>query len=250
MRRYGLYIFDLDGTLVLGEEPIDGAADVVAALRSDGRQVRFLTNNSALLVEEQVDRLRAAGFEVRPNETMTSAMGAAEMCRRKGWSTAYVVGERGLVRALEDRGVRVTDAAEHPEVVIVGICRWFTYSMMAEAMNLIRSGAQYVATNPDPMYPLAAGRREPGAGSIVAAIETCSGSAPIVIGKPSGFLIELLVEGANVAASDTLVVGDQEITDMAAAEAAGCDGFLVSTGIGQDIVTSKWPRGGLADLLA
>src|SRR5882724_4973861 len=127
MSRYPLYILDLDGTLFRGDEPIPGARETVALLRSEGAAIRYLTNNSTRSRESYVEKLARMGFEVHPGEVYTSALVAAEYLRGK-IKSAYVVGEEGLIRALEDAGIRVGEV--DPEVVVVGLCRFFNYEIM------------------------------------------------------------------------------------------------------------------------
>ena len=109
---------------------------------------------------------------------------------------------------------------------------------MNAAMQRIRAGQTFVATNPDTTYPMEGGRLIPGAGSIVAAIRTCSGTEPYIVGKPNPYLVQLILADSNSNASEALVVGDRVDTDLLSGEMAGCPTHLVLTG-----VTSQPPDG-------
>ncbi|MFZ4506579.1 MAG: HAD-IIA family hydrolase [Fimbriimonas sp.] len=226
-----LYIFDLDGTLYRGNDPIEGAAETLQELHRRGKVLRYLTNNSSQTIQFQADKLVRMGFPVEAGSVMTSALGMARYLRSKGIERVFVVGEAGLVSTLIDGGIVVTE--DSPEAVVVGICRTFTYDLMNQALQFLRGGLRLIATNKDTTFPLEGGRVVPGAGSIVAAIEACSGQQAHLVGKPSAFLVQELLAETGVAADRTLVVGDRYDTDIMSGMAAGCDTLMVLTGIDQ-----------------
>lgn len=232
-----LYIFDLDGTLFRGSEPTPNAPAVIDELRRQGSQLRFLTNNSARTPDELAAKLWQMGFNVDVEEIFTSSLGAASALRGQvDW--AFVVGEHGLVNALWNVNI-YKGPADGPGAVVAGICRHFTYDLMKQAMQLLLDPEiRFVATNTDATYPLEQGKLEPGAGSIVAALAACSGRTPEVIGKPSPYLIDLILSKAGVAPKDCVVVGDRLDTDIEAGHRAGCETHLVLCG-----VTKEAPAG-------
>ena len=232
--RYRGYLFDLDGTLYRGEEPIPGAVEKVRELHESGAIVRYVTNNSTQTRAHFAQKLTSMGFLCNVDEVVSSAVGTAHYLAEHGLTTAFVVGEPGLVATLAEFGIRsVVDEA--PAAVVVGLCRQFTYDLMNEAMQRIRAGAVFVATNPDATFPREGGALTPGAGSVVAAIRTCSETEPIVIGKPHPFLITETLLSAGLSPHEALVVGDRIDTDIASGAAAGCDTFLVLTGIEREL---------------
>lgn len=226
-----LYIFDLDGTLFRGDEPIPGAADALARLRNEGSGIRFLTNNSSQTRDTYVAKLNRLGFEAYPHEVYSSATGTVAYLLQENLNSAFVVGEAGLRETLSAAGVEMTD--DQPAAVIVGICKSFSYDLMSQAMQHIRAGARFVATNTDPTYPIEGGRFIPGSGSLVAAVKTCAEVEPFVVGKPNPFLVDLILKDAQVEASSALVVGDRMDTDIEAGVRAGCPTLLVMTGAAQ-----------------
>lgn len=239
---YRLYIFDLDGTLFRGEEPIPGAVEAVLRLRETGAGIRYLTNNSSQTRSFYAEKLVRMGFQAYPEEVYSSATGTAVHLNERGLKSAFVVGEPGLKQTLTESSIEVTDS--NPHAVVVGICKSFTYDLMNQAMQHIRAGAAFVATNADPTYPMEGGRFIPGAGSVVAAVKTCSEAEPFVVGKPNPFLVELILSDAGVTPTDALVVGDRMDTDIQAGRRAGCPTLLVLTGAmtiapeGQDWLSS------------
>jgi 4-nitrophenyl phosphatase len=239
LNRYPLYILDLDGTLFRGNETTPGAVETVAALRRQGAQVKFLTNNSGGTRAHYLEKLARLGFDPEPHEIYSSAIGAARYCREQGIEKVFAVGEPGLEETLQEAGIVLVD--ERAEAVVAGICRSFTYRWMNDAMQNILAGAQFIATNADATYPVEGGRLEPGAGSIVAAIATCSGQSPTVVGKPNPYLIHLILKEAGVQPGDALVVGDRLDTDIACGAAAGCPTHLVLCGVTQEApAAQRW----------
>lgn len=242
---YRAVLFDLDGTLYRGAEPIPGAVETDLALRERGVLVRYVTNNATLARADFAAKLRSLGFPARPEEVASSATGTAAHLREAGLRSAYVVGMPGLVATLRDEAeVEVVNAGmdgvvgsdpRRAEAVVVGLCRTLTYDLLWGAMETIHAGAPFVATNPDATFPLEAGRLSPGAGSLVAAVRTCSGVEPFVVGKPKPFLIETLLKEAGLRPDEALVVGDRLDTDIEAGRAAGCPTYLVLSGVAHAI---------------
>ncbi|MBV6457059.1 MAG: Acid sugar phosphatase [Fimbriimonadaceae bacterium] len=236
MRSFQLYIFDLDGTLYRGLEVIPEALSCVQALARRGSQVAYLSNNSGSTPSQLGDRLRSMGYPVVERSVWNSGIGTAQHLRQQGKTNVFVLGEPGLFETLQDHGLTTINSAADPlryvgaEAVVVGICRTATYQWIDAAMQAIRSGADFVACNPDPVYPLEGGRLQPGAGTLVAAVRTCSEREPVLIGKPEPKLIEQIMEEFGVEDQRVLVVGDREDTDMEAARRAGVVGALVKSG--------------------
>ncbi len=228
MRR--LVIFDLDGTLYRGEEPVPGAAETVRGLRDRGALVRFFTNNSTRTPEAAAAKLTRLGIEADPSEVVTSAIGAAQYCRDEGLRRVYAIGEEGLFEVLRRAGLELTEDLA-PDAVVLGYCRGFTYDRLNEAMQRVLRGARLIATNADPSYPEAEGRLIPGTGAWVAALERCSGASAFVAGKPNPHLVRLLLEETGFEPSEAIVVGDRVDTDLECGRRAGCATALVLTGV-------------------
>src|SRR5688500_17398117 len=129
MRRYPLYIFDLDGTLYRGDHALPGAVETLSELRRSDSTIRFLTNNSSQTPAFQAEKLTRMGIEASPEEVLTSGTGAADYLAQENLTRAYVVGEPGLVEVLTSRGIHSVAIEEQCDAVLVGICRSFTYDL-------------------------------------------------------------------------------------------------------------------------
>ena len=230
MRRYPGYIFDLDGTLYRGADPIEHAVEVVSQLVAEGAKVRFLTNNSGYTAEKISEKLTAMGFPAPVESIYSSGLGAANYLRTQGAKSVFVVGQPGLHEILTSYGLNIVETAP-ADFVLVGICRSFTYDLLDRALQCLLGGAKLIATNKDTTFPLENGRISPGAGSIVAAVEAASGMKATVIGKPEPTLVQHLLAQMNLRPEDVLVVGDRIDTDIESARRANCPSHLVLTGV-------------------
>jgi glycerol-1-phosphatase len=227
--RYDSFLFDLDGVLYRGDQPIAGAADVVAELRAAGKGIAFVTNNSARTPDAVAAHLETVGIQASPEEIETSALTTAKALAERSVVSALVVGEDGLRTALADAGIEVVDAAARPAGVVVGWDRGFTYATLTDAAVAIQRGARFFASNDDPSYPAPGGVTWPGAGAIVASVAVATGRSPEVFGKPNPPIMRAALDRAG--GGRPLVIGDRIETDIAGGQAVGWDRALVLTGI-------------------
>jgi HAD superfamily hydrolase (TIGR01457 family) len=228
--RYRAVLFDLDGTLYRGSEPIPGAAESIHRLAEAGAQIGYVTNNSTQTRSDFAQKLTSLGFPASEETVIGTAHGAAVLAKKLHLGRVAVVGESGLRATLAEAGIHVVPAANEPDGVICGLDRDFTYAKLTDAMLAIRNGAKFIATNRDATYPMPGGLI-PGSGTIIAAITTGAEVEPIVVGKPNPTMIHALLDHFGVAAEDCLMVGDRIDTDIASGQNAGCDVHLVLTGI-------------------
>ncbi|CAN5835654.1 HAD-IIA family hydrolase [soil metagenome] len=241
------WVIDLDGVVWLGDQPIAGAATAVAALRSRGEPVLFVTNNSAVPVADQDAKLAAHGVEA-VGQVVTSAMAAA---------TLVAPGERvivcagpGVDEAVAARGGHVV-ADGRADVVVVGFHRDFDYEGLRVAATAVRAGARLIGTNDDATYPTPDGPI-PGGGAILAAVTTAAGVAPTVAGKPHAAMADLVRARLG---GEATVVGDRADTDGHFARALGYRFALVLSGVttAADLPVEPVPdvvAASLADLVA
>jgi HAD superfamily hydrolase (TIGR01457 family) len=228
--RYEAFLFDLDGVLYRGAQAVPGAAAAVRGLRTRGKAIAFVTNNSSATPHEVAGRLRRMGIQARAGEVETSALTTAEVLANRGMTSAFVIGEEGIRSALETAGVAVVDGEpDAVDAVVVGLDRGADYAKLCSAALLVQRGAALIATNPDTTYPAPDGSRWPGAGSLLAAVVAASGASPEIVGKPEPPIFRAALDRAGGGAA--LVIGDRLDTDIAGASRLGWDSLLVLTGI-------------------
>src|SRR5919107_3622176 len=250
-----LLLVDLDGVLYRGADPVPGVAALLAARAAAGDDVVYVPNNSMWYRAEYVERIAGMGAPVSADRIVSSPRATALYLRDHEPSIEHVLtlGASGLDRELEDAGFRVTragDAAElirgsgiegtdggngweaagRPEAVVVGLDPQIDYLRLTVATDCVRAGARFVATNRDPVYPTERAVR-PGAGAIVAAVETASGVTPTSIGKPAPYLLEEAARAVGREPSEAIMIGDGIGTDIAAAIAVGARSILMLTGV-------------------
>jgi HAD superfamily hydrolase (TIGR01450 family) len=170
------------------------------------------------------------GIRAAPEEVETSALATATLLRGRAVARAYVLGEEGLRTALAAAGLTVVDGGSaDAETVVVGWDRGFDYAELAAASVLIQRGASLVASNADASYPVEDGLVLPGAGAILAAIQTATGESAEVVGKPNAPIFRAALDRAG--GGRPLVIGDRLDTDIEGASRLGWDSLLVLTGI-------------------
>jgi HAD superfamily hydrolase (TIGR01450 family) len=248
---YEAILLDLDGVLYRWPQPIGGAAEAVAVLRKARKRIAFVTNNSSRTPARVVERLASVGVDAKSEEVVSSALATATLLADRGVRSAFVVGEEGLLEALADAGIRVVDAsADEVDVVVVGFDRRADYSRLRDASVLVQRGVSLVASNADPSFPAPGGESWPGAGALLAAIETTTGTRGEVVGKPEAPLFERAL--ASAGGGRPLVVGDRLDTDIAGASRLGWDSALVLTGTTRrgDVESSFWKPTFVIDDLA
>jgi len=219
---------DLDGVIWRGDAPIASAADGIARLRAAGLRVAFVSNNSNSPVGDVVGKLGRMGVPATPGDVVTSAMAAAWLLAQSLAAGARVLTSAGpgVREALAEHGLVAVDAAP-ADAVVVGFHRDFDYDGLDRASAAVRAGARFVATNMDATYPIPGGLI-PGAGSLVAAVATASGSRPEVAGKPEPPTVGIIRERFGTTG---VVVGDRPSTDGALATALGWPFALVLSGV-------------------
>ena len=240
-----LVIFDLDGVIYRGTEPIPGAAQLVDWLHEQRVLVRFATNNSMVSRAGYVNRLGSMGIAAAADEivTSTSATVAHLALHAPEIRSVLAIGAEGMRDELVAAGLEVVMAGDAVpadygggpldrgyDAVIVGLDPQLDYRRLAAATTAVAAGARLIATNADTRYPTTAGFL-PGAGSVVAALATATGVTPLVIGKPSPAMFEAILESSGVPAAQAVVVGDNPAADVAGAHRAGCAAILVLSGV-------------------
>jgi len=244
LRDARAFIFDMDGVLYRGAVPLPGVNDLFNALELRERHYILATNNSMSSPAEYVVKLSAMGVTVAPEVIITAGTATRDYLLEHLPATAkiFVVGMPALEEQLFDGTPfqRVHSIEERADAVVTGLDLNFTYDKLRIAAVSIRNGAQFVATNADATLPTEHGL-VPGAGSIVAAITTASGKAPVVIGKPSPRVIEQAVANLGLQPNQAVMIGDRLDTDILAGHRAGLHTVLVLTGVStrDDLATAE-----------
>lgn len=231
---YAGYMFDLDGTLYLGSDPLPGALQLIARLRKLGSQILFLTNNPTRDPETYATKLTAMGIPATPDEIVNTVFTTVQwLSQYHPDATVYPISEQPLIDALATAGIRMSNDPSQIDFVIASYDRTFTYEKLQIAFDAIwfHQRAQLITTNPDRYCPFPGGRGEPDAATIVAAIEAGTGTKCIQnLGKPDPYMLEAALSRIGLTASDCVMTGDRLQTDIRMAIDAGMSSALVFTG--------------------
>ena len=232
LRSKKLYLFDMDGTLYLGNRLYDFTLELLHTLKKTGRSYLFMTNNSSKSVEDYVTKLGKLGIAATREDFMTSSQATAFYLKQNHpGKTLYVCGTRSLIAELESEGFTVTTDLDKVECVVMGFDTELTFQKLHDVSYLLltRKDLPYIATNPDLVCPTEFGS-VPDCGSVCIGIKNATGREPIVIGKPSPLMPQLAMEKLGFSCDQTAVVGDRIYTDVKSGLNAGCTGILVLSG--------------------
>ena len=227
---YDCAMFDLDGVVYLGPEPVVGAPESIADLRQLGVRVGFVTNNAGRSPEVVVAHLNGLGIECHQEDVVTSAQAIAQLMARELPTGAklLVCGAQALVDEVTAVGFTpVGDFTEAPDAVVQGYDPQMTFPRLEDAAFAIQRGARWYASNTDINRPTNLGI-SPGAGAQIAAVRVCVDVEPIVAGKPYPPLLQETIK--RMGAVRPVFVGDRLDTDIEGANNVDIDSFLVFTG--------------------
>lgn len=222
------FLLDMDGTLYLGPNLIDGAASFIAYLHESGRQCLFLTNNPTKDARLYSEKLKKLGIPATPDEVLT----AGEATVRFLWDETpfrrvYAVAPPSFEEELRRSGFTLCETG--PEAVVLAFDTTLTYKKLERACLYVAAGLPYFATNPDKVCPTEYGAI-PDCGSLAALIEAATCRTPRFIGKPSAALARMAMSKLGAPPHATAIVGDRLYTDMRMAYDAGIVSVLVLSG--------------------
>jgi 4-nitrophenyl phosphatase len=233
-RIYDVYVFDLDGTVYLGDDLLPGAKRLIEQLRAREMAVRFLSNNPTKDPQQYADKLARLGLRTPIEEIVNTTVTITRwLLDNAPDAVVFPIGEDPLKRALKAAGIRTSTDPSQIDIVIASYDRGFDYEKLQIAFDAIwfHKRARLVATNPDRFCPFPGGRGEPDCAAIIAAIEACTGTTcEANVGKPNPSMLEIALRGLEVECSDCMMVGDRLATDIRMGLDAGMATALVLTG--------------------
>jgi len=223
------FVLDLDGTVYLGDVPIQGTIDFI--LRNIGKkEIFFLTNNTSKSLAEYTKKLARLGIDVALERILSPLLPLVDYLQAQGISHLYPVGNASFRAFLEERlpGVVFTSDADC-QAVVLAYDTELTYEKLATSCLLLqRPEVRFLSTHPDLVCPSAKGPL-PDTGSFVKLYEAATGRLPeVVFGKPNTIVLAPLLK--RFAKGEMVMVGDRLTTDKVLAENAGIDFILVLSG--------------------
>ena len=228
---YRGWLFDLDGTIYLGERLIPGADATVAALRAAGRRVAFLSNKPLQTRAEYAAKLTHLGVPAAPDDVINSSLVLARYLRdRDPGAPVFVIGEPPMLEEMAAHGFEVRPD-ERVRWVVIAFDRTFDYAKLNIALQAVKRGARLIATNPDRTCPVEGGEIPDCAGMIAAVEAVTDRKVEAIVGKPSPIILEVALAALGVPARDAVIVGDRIETDIVMGRRLGLGTVLVLSGI-------------------
>jgi 4-nitrophenyl phosphatase len=250
LRRARGFIFDMDGTLVLGDRvnhglrPLPGAAEMLAWVRDRGLPYVVFTNGTNRAPSHFARVLREAGLDVPDGQMMTPASSAVTMFTRRKFTRVRVLGGEGLAGPLRAAGIEVVPPEETPEVpsgpagapgvdaVFAGWYPEFTMPALEAACHAVWAGAQLFSASETPFFASANGRALGTSRAISAMIRSLTGCRLTITGKPSLDALRAAATRLGVRPADIAVVGDDPLLEVPMAHRGRALAIAVDTGLG------------------
>lgn len=236
------FIFDLDGTVYLGESALPNAVDAIATLRRLGKRVLFVSNKPLEPRENYARKLTKLGIPTEPDDVITSAFVLGyHLSHTEPNLSLYVVGEENLLNELRGHGLKVVNEFldQSPldviqphgvDAVVVAFDRTLDYRKLNTAYQALVGGARFFATNADKMCPMPGGGI-PDAGGTIAALEHMTGrKVELLAGKPSKLIMTVALQRLGLPAERVMMVGDRLETDIFMGQQSGMQTAATMTG--------------------
>lgn len=248
------FILDCDGVVWKGDKLIDGVPETLDMLRSKGKRLVFVTNNSTKSRKQYGKKFETLGLDVTEEEIFASSFAAAAYLKSVDFpkdKKVYVIGEDGIIKELELAGFQYLGGPadgekkielkpgflmEHDKTVgavVVGFDRYVNYYKIQYGTLCVREnpGCLFIATNLDAVTHLTDAQEWAGGGSMVGAIRGSTQQEPLVVGKPSTFMMDYLSKKFGTLKSQICIVGDRLDTDILFGQNGGCRTLLVLSGV-------------------
>ncbi len=231
VKKIKLYLFDMDGTLYLGNRLFKFTKELLSAIRENGGQYLFMTNNSSKSVKDYILKLEKMGIKSTEKDFITSSMATSHYLKQHHKnSKLYVCGTQSLKDEFLREGFTVTEDPKNTDCIVLGFDTELTFKKLHDiSLMLCTRDLPYIATNPDYVCPTEFGS-VPDCGSVADMLYNATGKRPIFIGKPEPLMPQLAMQMMNVTPEETAVVGDRIYTDIKSGINSGSVSVLVMSG--------------------
>ncbi len=231
LKSIKLFLFDMDGTLYLGDQLFDFTIELLETIKESGGRYMFMTNNSSKSVADYIKKLARLGIRSVYEDFITSSQATVYYLKKHHKDARlYVCGTESLKEELRSHGFTVTEALDEVDCIVMGNDNELTFKKLEDVCKLLfAKDIPYIATNPDYVCPTEFGS-VPDCGSVCDMIYNCTKKRPIFIGKPEALMPTLAMEIAGVDKENTAVIGDRIYTDVKSGLNAGAVAVLVMSG--------------------
>lgn len=231
LKNIKLFLFDMDGTLYLGDRLFDFTKELLATIKKQGKRYLFMTNNSSKSVEDYIKKLAKLGIDAEYSDFITSSQATAMYLKDTCLDNRlYVCGTESLKQELRNSGFTITEVLDEVDCIVMGNDTELTFKKLDDVSRLLSTReVRYIATNPDYVCPTEYGS-VPDCGSVCDMIFNATGKRPLFIGKPEPAMPKIAMKMTGFKPTETAVVGDRIYTDIKSGINAGCVTVLVLSG--------------------
>ena len=226
-----LFLFDMDGTLYLGDRLFDFTIELLEKIKAKGKRYMFMTNNSSKSVVAYIEKLAKLGITATKEDFITSSQATAYYLKKHHKDARlYVCGTKSLKQELTENGFTVTENIDEVDCIVMGYDTELDYKKLWDVSYMLTTrDLPYIATNPDYVCPTEWGS-VPDCGSVCDMIFNATGKRPLFIGKPEPLMPQLAMEQYGYKPQETAVIGDRIYTDVKSGVNAGTLAVLVMSG--------------------
>lgn len=236
-----LFLLDMDGTIYIDNELIEGTKEFLNYIKSIGGRYMFLTNNSSKSVDKYIEKLEFLEIKSKKEDFFTSVNATIEHLKKRNYKKIYSFGTASFVEQLCKADLPVTtQMCDDIDCLCIGFDTEITFNKIEDACILLVRGVDYIATNPDWVCPTKYGS-VPDCGSVVQMLYNATKRTPKFIGKPQPEMAYLAMKATGFKPEETVIVGDRLYTDIACGVNAGISSVFVLSGEGtmEDVKKSE-----------
>ncbi len=226
-----LFLFDMDGTLYLGNRLYDFTIELLSTIKAQGKRYLFMTNNSSKSVVDYIKKLDRLGIAAAEEDFITSSQATAQYLKENcPTERLYVCGTQSLKDELVSQGFTLTEQLDEVDCIVMGNDTELTFKKLDDVSRLLSTReVRYIATNPDYVCPTEYGS-VPDCGSVCDMIYNATGKHPFFIGKPEPTMPQIAMQMTGYTEKETAVIGDRIYTDIKSGLNAGIKNILVMSG--------------------
>lgn len=232
LKEKKLFLLDMDGTIYIDNMLFPDVREFLQFIKENGGRYIFLTNNSSSSTESFIERLKEIGIESDENDFVTSADATAMHLQKKTYKKIYSFGTKSFTNHLRSFRLPVTtELCDDIDCLCMGFDTELTFKKLEDACILLSRDIDYVAANPDLVYPKSYGYA-PDCGSVAQMLYNASKRMPYFVGKPRPEMVYYAMEKSGFGKDETVIIGDRLYTDIACGINAGITSIFVLSGEG------------------
>jgi len=231
LKNKKLFLFDMDGTIYLGNMLFDGVNELLDTITKNNKKFIFITNNSSKSVKDYLVKLNNLGIvNIDESNFYTSTQATISKIKREfNNPLIYAQGTTSFITELKKNFEVTTKYNENANLILVGFDRELNFEKMENTCKMLNLNIPYFATNPDWVCPTEYGS-VPDCGSMCFGYEKATGRMPEFIGKPQPTMILEVMGNTGFTKEEVVVIGDRLYTDIASGVNAGVDTICVLSG--------------------